>query len=67
MAPLDPALAARVARLDENQREWFDERCALREYDGGLSRADAEQAAWGDLLRHFGDAIPAQLRQPDRT
>jgi len=29
--------------------EWLEERCGLLEYDGGLARAEAEQAAWTQL------------------
>ena len=44
-----PPLAADVAlwtsSLDDAAREHFEERAAIRELDGGLSRRDAEQAA----------------------
>lgn len=33
----------------ERWRDLFEERAAVREFDGGLSRADAEAAALGDL------------------
>jgi hypothetical protein len=49
----------RVARLDADQREFFEERAAMREYEGGLSRRQAEWAAWSDTLQHF-----ARLQQP---
>lgn len=31
-------------------REWFDERAAIIEFDGGYSRLDAEQMAFTELL-----------------
>jgi len=31
----------------------FDERAAIAEYDGGLSRADAERLAWAELDRQW--------------
>ena len=30
--------------------EWLAERAAIREYDGGLPRIEADRAAWRDLL-----------------
>jgi len=61
--PIDPQLARQVARLDADQREWFEERCAIREHDGQQPRAEAEQQAWDDLLAHFGLQV---RRHPDR-
>ena len=29
---------------------WLTERAGIRQYDGGLPRAEAAEAAWGDLL-----------------
>jgi len=34
--------------------EWLEERSALLEYDGGLSRAESEQEAWTQLEQRFG-------------
>ena len=31
--------------LDEDAREYFEERAAILEFDGGLSRSDAEREA----------------------
>ncbi|MFM2120531.1 MAG: hypothetical protein RL722_1999 [Pseudomonadota bacterium] len=54
LPPLDPALARRFARLDDNQKEWFSERAAMREYLAeGVSRRQAEAGAWDDLVRYF--------------
>ncbi len=36
-------------KLQQNIRERIEERAAIQEYDGGLSRADAEQAATSSI------------------
>lgn len=64
--PLDADLARLVERLAPDHREWFEERCAIREFDGGMSRREAERAAWGDLHGCFGSVIPELPRQPDQ-
>lgn len=38
-----------AALVEQAKREWHAERAAIREYDGGMSRADAEAAAWDDV------------------
>jgi hypothetical protein len=55
--PLDPDIARWAADLDANAREFFNERAGIREYDGGLSRADAELEAMNDVLHWL-------IRQP---
>ncbi len=48
-APLaEPALES----TNENCAEFFSERAAIMEFDGGLSRADAEAAAYEATERH---------------
>lgn len=37
--------------MTESQREWFEERAAIMEYDGGLTRAEAEKAARALLMK----------------
>ncbi len=32
--------------MTESQREAWEERAAIAEYDGGLSREEAERLAW---------------------
>ncbi len=53
-AKYTPPLAADIAQwasnLDEAAREHFEERAAIREFDGGLSRRDAEQAAMAETV-----------------
>ena len=49
--PLDPGIANWVKTLDENARELFEERAGIRQYEGGLSRQEAESEARNDVLR----------------
>ncbi len=35
----------RLKTLDDDAREFFEERAGIMEFDGGLPRAEAEQAA----------------------
>jgi hypothetical protein len=44
------ALSARM-REYEDLREAFEERAAIMEYDGGMTRAEAERAAWALILK----------------
>lgn len=37
-----------------NEREFFEERAAIREYDGGLVRDEAEAMALGDVALRYG-------------
>ena len=63
LAPLDATLAMRVLGLDEEQRQWFEDRCAMREIHFGLARREAEIAAWTDLRRvHRTVSESARLR-----
>jgi hypothetical protein len=39
--------------MTPEQREFFEERAAIREFDGGASRDDAERGAWQDTVRFF--------------
>lgn len=43
--PLDAATAVWVETLDDDAREFFEERAGIAEFDGGMSRLDAEQLA----------------------
>lgn len=43
--PLDADVAEAVALLDASEREAFEERAAIFEYDGGLPRCEAERRA----------------------
>jgi hypothetical protein len=48
---LDPDIADWAAGLDDDAREFFNERAGIREFDGGMSRQDAEAEAQKDVLR----------------
>ncbi|MFZ5499670.1 MAG: hypothetical protein ACOY6N_11540 [Pseudomonadota bacterium] len=43
--PLRLDVAQWADELDEDAREWFEERAAIYEYEAGMSRHDAEVAA----------------------
>lgn len=36
--------------MTEAQRETYEERAAIMEYDGGLSREQAEREAWACVM-----------------
>ncbi len=52
--PLNAVVAAVVAMLDDNAREFFEERAAIRQFDGKQDRASAELEAMQETLRKFG-------------
>ncbi|EIF29509.1 hypothetical protein BCh11DRAFT_04954 [Burkholderia sp. Ch1-1] len=62
LKPIDPAVAAKVADYDDDAREWFWERAAIREFEGGLSRQQAEQFALEDTERRLKNRT---FRLPD--
>ena len=69
VTPLDPAIAALVATLDESERETYEERAAQREFSGGFQRQTAEALAWQDVLdlrqlRNSGNDAPAAAPTP---
>ncbi len=37
----------------ESVREAYEERAAIMEFDGGLSRDEAEREAWALVLKHY--------------
>jgi hypothetical protein len=44
--------------------ELFDERAAIRQYDAGMSRAQAEWATYQDFRQRFGrENLPQSLHQ----
>ena len=45
-SPTDPTIAVFVAGLDEDEREFFEERAGVIQYDGGLTRVKAEAVAY---------------------
>ena len=53
VSPTDPLVAELVERLDASQREAWEERAGIMQFDGGLPRGHAECLALLDLLcRH---------------
>jgi hypothetical protein len=50
--PCDPAVAAFVAGLDADAREFFEQRAAIVQFEGGVTRA-AAQAQARDLTRAY--------------
>lgn len=50
---------------DQELIEAFEERAAIMEFDGGLTRAEAEQAAYMELVRKlgFGVEFPEQIKR----
>ena len=42
----------------DHRRTYFEERAAIREYDGGLSRPDAEAGALQDAIAHWLERNP---------
>ncbi|MBR8218296.1 hypothetical protein HT749_31965 [Burkholderia cepacia] len=65
--PIDPAVASAVATFDDATREWFQERAAIREFDGGLLRVEAERLALEDTRRWLDTRNQAADRQKDRA
>ncbi len=51
--PIDELVAAMVACLTDDLHELFQERAAIREYDGGLSRELAEAMALLDVIHLY--------------
>ena len=47
------ATVAVASAVDEYWRTFFEERAAIREYDGGLPRPDAEAGALQDSIAHW--------------
>jgi len=55
-------LAKELGLDGEELFEWWSERAAIREVDGGQSRADAEAAALDDLRGAFTEPRRGPLR-----
>jgi hypothetical protein len=55
--PIDPTVSQMVELLDDNLREMFEERAAVREHDGGFARAHAEALAVLDVLDRYPEAL----------
>lgn len=55
--PIDPTVAELVNLLDDDLAELFQERAAVREYDGGYVRAHAEALALLDVINRHPEAL----------
>lgn len=62
LRPIDPAVASKVTEYDEDAREWFWERAAIREFEGGWLRELAERLALEDTERRLANRAS---HQPD--
>ena len=51
LSPIDPTVADWVNQLPEHLQELWQERAAIREFDGGQARELAEALALLDVLR----------------
>ena len=58
---MNDVVADLVSRLDAGLREAFEERAAIREFDGGLSRDLAEALALLDVIREYPKEVLALL------
>jgi hypothetical protein len=58
---MDALVAEMVTALDDNQREAFEERAAIIEFDANLPRGHAECLALLDVLRR-NPAVLAKLK-----
>jgi hypothetical protein len=52
---VEPDIAQWLTTLDAHTRERFEERAGIREYEGGLSRQEAELAAYQDVQPKIPD------------
>lgn len=61
-SPTDPVLAAMVSQLPEHLKDLWQERAAIREFDGSQSRELAEAMALLDVIRmHTHDVLACWL------
>lgn len=49
---------------DADMRQWLDERAAIREYDGNVTRREAESATAREWLAMRPQSHPASVPQP---
>ena len=57
MSELGSPSTERQKSLSDDERIEIKERAAVLEFDGGLSRSDAEQAAFAAFRRHLRDEV----------
>jgi hypothetical protein len=49
----------------EEEREVFEERAAICEFDGGMSRGNAEARAWQEVAQFRAERLPGAARHTD--
>ena len=59
--PTNEIVADLVSKLDANLVEAFEERAAIREFDGGINRELAEALALLDVIRQYPKEVLRQL------
>ncbi len=59
--PVNEVVADLVSRLDEGLREAFEERAAVREFDGRITRELAEALALLDVIRQYPKEVLKNL------
>lgn len=52
--PIDADIARAVACLNHGQREFFEERAGILEFESGLPRAEAEREALAQTREFYG-------------
>lgn len=57
VAPSDPLVAELAERLDRSQREAWEERAAIMQFDGQLPRGHAECLALLDLVSRYPELV----------
>jgi hypothetical protein len=57
--------AARASWTAADWQAYVDERAAIREYDGGFPRTEAERLAFDDAVGHWLSAHPAPASAPE--
>ncbi len=53
VSPENRTLARQIQALDEDAREFFEERAGILEYDAGYPRSQAEALAWVEVQRYL--------------
>ena len=51
--PSHPVAKLLVLKLNDEQREYFEERAAIYEFEGGLDKENAELQAVEAVLKHW--------------
>ena len=50
-------------QLSPDDREFYEERAAIREFDGRQSRAEAERDAWNELQQRVAEREAKGVRK----